>query len=219
MDFSPAAVASPPVENGHARARHGPTAVAPGLGATTTSRPVSALAEAESESKIEPGSCPAPIRPESLHPSLWLGHQLAQHADLGIATGFPALDAQLPGGGWPRRALTELLLPHPGIGELRLLAPSLVGTQHAGRLVMLFDPPAALSATALAQLGFRGRRVARRQHPHPGDPGGPTACGRSSRRSRAVTSARCWPGCRRGCGPSACAACNSPPTPTTARRS
>lgn len=102
----------------------------------------------------EPAHRPAPIRPESLHPSLWLGHQLARYADLGIATGFPALDAQLPGGGWPRRALTELLLPHPGVGELRLLAPSLVGTQRAGRLVMLFDPPAALSATALGQLGF-----------------------------------------------------------------
>ena len=64
------------------------------------------------------------------------------------------LDAQLPGGGWPRRALTELLLPHPGIGEIRLLSPSLVATQQAGRLVMVFDPPAHLSAWALAQLGI-----------------------------------------------------------------
>lgn len=97
---------------------------------------------------------PAPIRPESLHPSLWLGHQLARHADAAVATGFAALDAQLPGAGWPRRALTELLLPHPGIGEIRLVAPSLAAAQRAGRLVMLFDPPAALSAGALAQLGF-----------------------------------------------------------------
>ena len=97
---------------------------------------------------------PPPIRPESLHPSLWLGHQLARHADAAIATGFAALDAQLPGAGWPRRALTELLLPHPGVGEIRLVAPSLAATQRAGRLVMLFDPPATLSASALAQLGF-----------------------------------------------------------------
>ena len=96
----------------------------------------------------------APIRPESLHPSLWLGHQLARHADAAVATGFQVLDAQLPGAGWPRRALTELLLPHPGVGEIRLVAPSLVATQRAGRLVMLFDPPASLSASALAQLGF-----------------------------------------------------------------
>ncbi|MDP3820089.1 MAG: translesion DNA synthesis-associated protein ImuA [Burkholderiales bacterium] len=92
--------------------------------------------------------------PETLHPTLWLGHQLARHADAAVPSGFAVLDAQLPGGGWPRRALTELLLPQPGIGEIRLLCTSLVATQKAGRLVMLFDPPAALSAHALAQLGF-----------------------------------------------------------------
>jgi protein ImuA len=94
------------------------------------------------------------IRPEALHPALWLGRQLARHADVAVSSGFAALDAQLPGAGWPRRALTELLLPHPGVGEIRLLCASLVATQKADRLVMLFDPPAQLSALALAQLGF-----------------------------------------------------------------
>jgi protein ImuA len=95
-----------------------------------------------------------PLRPESFHPALWLGHQLGRHAEAAVPSGFPALDAQLPGGGWPRRGLTELLLPHPGIGEIRLLCASLVATQRADRLVMLFDPPAQLSAAALAQLGL-----------------------------------------------------------------
>ena len=94
------------------------------------------------------------LAPETLHPSLWRGHQLGRQAQNAVPSGFAALDAQLPGGGWPRRALTELLLPHPGVGEIRLLAPSLAATQNAGRLVMLFDPPAALSAWALAPLGF-----------------------------------------------------------------
>jgi protein ImuA len=104
-----------------------------------------------------PAPVPPPepaIRPESLHPSLWLGHQLARHAEAAVPTGFAALDAQLPGAGWPRRALSEVLLPHPGVGEIRLLAPSLVATQKAGRLVMLFDPPSDLSAVALERLGF-----------------------------------------------------------------
>lgn len=101
----------------------------------------------------ESAAAPRTVRPDSLHPALWLGHQLARHADAAVATGFPVLDAQLPGAGWPRRALTELLLPHPGVGEIRLLAPSLVATQKAGRLVMLFDPPAGLSAAALERLG------------------------------------------------------------------
>lgn len=94
------------------------------------------------------------LAPEDLHPALWLGHQLGRARGDGMASGFAALDAQLPGGGWPRRTLTELLLPHPGIGEVRLLAPSLAAAQRSGRLVMLFDPPAQLSAWALAQLGL-----------------------------------------------------------------
>ena len=96
---------------------------------------------------------PAPA-PETLHPSLWLGHQLGRNVEQPVPSGFALLDAQLPGGGWPRKVLTELLLPHPGVGEIRLLAPSLAATQRSGRLVMLFDPPARLSAQALAQLGL-----------------------------------------------------------------
>ena len=96
-----------------------------------------------------------PLRaPETLHPSLWLGHQLGRTGADAVASGFARLDAELPGGGWPRRALAELLLPHVGVGEIRLLAPALVAAQRAGRLVMFFDPPAALAAAALAGLGF-----------------------------------------------------------------
>ncbi len=92
--------------------------------------------------------------PEALHPTLWLGHQLGRDADSALPSGFAALDAQLPGGGWPRRALSELLLPHPGVGEIRLLSPCLARVQREGRLVMLFDPPSGLSAAALTGLGI-----------------------------------------------------------------
>ena len=102
-----------------------------------------------------PAPRPAFLRaPETLHPALWLGHQLGRADAHAQATGFAALDAELPGGGWPRGVLSELLLPHSGVGEMRLLAPALVATQRAGRPVMVFDPPAALSAAALAGLGF-----------------------------------------------------------------
>ena len=97
---------------------------------------------------------PALRAPETLHPALWLGHQLGRSTVHAVATGFPELDAQLPDGGWPRRVLSELLLPHPGVGEIRLLSPPLVAAQRSGRPVMIFDPPAELSAAALAGLGF-----------------------------------------------------------------
>ncbi|MBX3606213.1 MAG: translesion DNA synthesis-associated protein ImuA [Piscinibacter sp.] len=95
-----------------------------------------------------------PLVPEALHPALWFGHQLGHQRGDAQPSGFPALDAELPGGGWPRRVLTELLLARPGVGEIRLLAPALAAAQRRGRLVMLFDPPAALSAWALLQLGL-----------------------------------------------------------------
>jgi len=101
-----------------------------------------------------PPAPPAGAAPEALHPALWLGHQLGRNVERALPSGFAALDAQLPGGGWPRRVLTELLLPHAGVGELRLLGASLAVVQQAGRLVMLFDPPHRLSAWALTELGL-----------------------------------------------------------------
>jgi protein ImuA len=115
-------------------------------------RPISAqVLPGPAQTRARTSPVPAP---ETLHPSLWLGHQLGRNVEQAVSSGFVLLDAQLPGGGWPRKVLTELLLPHPGVGEIRLLAPSLAAAQRSGRLVMLFDPPAHLSAQALAQLGL-----------------------------------------------------------------
>ncbi|MDP3082599.1 MAG: hypothetical protein Q8N44_02745, partial [Rubrivivax sp.] len=62
---------------------------------------------------------------EDLHPALWRAHQVGRQPTATRPTGFAALDAELPGGGWPAGMLSELLLPHPGVGEIRLLAPAL----------------------------------------------------------------------------------------------
>lgn len=79
---------------------------------------------------------------EALHPALWRAHQVGRQRLAVVPSGFPELDAVLPGGGWPAQTLTELLLPHPGLGEMRLLAPALASVQQQHRSVMLFDPPA-----------------------------------------------------------------------------
>src|SRR5690606_40018000 len=52
-----------------------------------------------------------------------------------------ALDARLPHGGWPRRALSELLLPANGVGELALLLPTIARMTAAGGTVVLVAPP------------------------------------------------------------------------------
>ena len=58
------------------------------------------------------------------NPRLWRGRDQAGRT-AGLASGYPELDRHLPGGGWPRESLTEILTEHYGIGELRLLMPAL----------------------------------------------------------------------------------------------
>lgn len=72
-----------------------------------------------------------------------------------LATGFSRLDAELPGGGWPRGALTELLAEHEGIGELGLLLPTLAALTGAGQTVVLIAPPHGALAPAWAAAGIR----------------------------------------------------------------
>lgn len=97
--------------------------------------------------------------PAQLHPALWRAHQLGHARSDTVASGFAELDAELPGAGWPTRALTELLLPHPGVGELRLLAPALAAVQQGGRSLLWFDPPTLPCSWTLAALGIDLRQL------------------------------------------------------------
>ncbi|TRZ91225.1 MAG: translesion DNA synthesis-associated protein ImuA [Rhodocyclaceae bacterium] len=72
-----------------------------------------------------------------------------------LATGFARLDAELPGGGWPRGQLTELLPECSGIGELGLLLPALAALTAAGQTVVLIAPPHCAHAPAWAAAGIR----------------------------------------------------------------
>lgn len=76
-------------------------------------------------------------------------------------TGWVALDDALPNGGWPESALSELLLPLDGVGELRLLWPTLARLSHAhdAGMIALIAPPYLPFATAWANAGVRMRQV------------------------------------------------------------
>jgi protein ImuA len=80
--------------------------------------------------------------PERIHPALWRATQLAQGAARTLPTGHAALSAELPDGGWPLGSLNELLVPHPGIGEIRLLRPALAQLETR-RAIALVQPPHA----------------------------------------------------------------------------
>lgn len=88
----------------------------------------------------------------SLDHLVWRGDRLATPALPGRTTGHPALDAALPGGGWPLAALSELLLPRNGVGELGLLLP-LLSSVPIGRWAACIAPPSLPYAPALAAAG------------------------------------------------------------------
>ena len=90
-----------------------------------------------------------------LHHPVWRGGALAQAAPQAVPTGFGLLDRELPGGGWPAGALTEILCADEGIGELQLVLPALAALSRAGSRVAWLAPPHLPYAPALAAAGVR----------------------------------------------------------------
>jgi len=86
-----------------------------------------------------------------LRPDVWRGEAAAPVP--AVATGFATLDAVLPGGGWPRAALTEVTFPRPGIGELQLFLPALAALSRGDRWVAFIAPPYIPYAPALNAAG------------------------------------------------------------------
>ena len=82
----------------------------------------------------------SPVSSLTAHPLLWRGKQVSHHiATLG--TGYAALDKVLPGNGWPRGAITELLTDTVACGELSLLLPALAQLSQANQWISMIDPP------------------------------------------------------------------------------
>ncbi len=69
-------------------------------------------------------------------------------------TGHPALDARLPGGGWPPASLSEVLLAAPGQGELALVWPTLARLSQEQQTVVLVAPPYLPHAPAWSRAGL-----------------------------------------------------------------
>src|SRR5690606_14965404 len=90
---------------------------------------------------------------------IWRGDRFAATTLPVVASGFSALDRELPGGGWPRGALTELLCDGAGQGELSLLLPALTQLCANGGWLILIAPPHPLHAGALAAAGIPLERL------------------------------------------------------------
>jgi len=72
---------------------------------------------------------------------VWRGGELGSTVTEIIPTGWEVLDAQLPGGGWPRRSITEILAPQPAVIEWRLLGGAIRSVVEARGQVVLVGPP------------------------------------------------------------------------------
>lgn len=84
---------------------------------------------------------------------VWQGHRHHQARFPAESTGYPELDHQLGGQGWPRGALAECLLDTTGIGELQLVLPLIQRTAAAARMVFWVNPPHIPYAPALKREG------------------------------------------------------------------
>ena len=100
-----------------------------------------------------PAAAPATLVSLLAHPSIWRGGDCAPEP-AATPSGFPELDAVLPGQGWPQAALTEVLLAREGIGEIRLMLPALARLQADRRDVVWIAPPHLPYAPALAAAGL-----------------------------------------------------------------
>ena len=96
----------------------------------------------------------------ALGDAVWSADTLGGAPGATLTSGYPALDAVLPGAGWPLDALSELLQP-PGLhAEWRLLLPALVRLQLAspGALVLV-GPPHVPFGPALQAQGLAVQRL------------------------------------------------------------
>jgi len=90
--------------------------------------------------------------------ALWRASQMASLGSAVTSSGIATLDRELPGGGWPRSALIELLLAQPGIGEMQLLRPALTVLARQGRIALL-QPPHAPQVAAWSAWGLPYERL------------------------------------------------------------
>ncbi len=71
-----------------------------------------------------------------------------------VSTGYPELDRELPGGGWPVGTLTEILSGKEGFGELQLVLPAFAALTQRAKRVAWLAPPHLPYAPALAAAGM-----------------------------------------------------------------
>lgn len=106
-------------------------------------------------------AAPSAISPENL-PHVWRAPELARGAERVTGTGHAALDRELPGGGWPRGHLVEIVQASAGRHVWQLLLPALAqAASEEGGPIVVVDPPHLPFAPALRAQGLAPERLLR----------------------------------------------------------
>lgn len=88
------------------------------------------------------------------NPRIWRAKDAGRYMMTGTATGYPELDAILPGCGWPASAIVEMVTPQWGMGELQLLLPVMRTITQQKRWMLWISPPYVPYAPALEHAGI-----------------------------------------------------------------
>jgi len=97
--------------------------------------------------------------PPAVEAAVWRGDSLGQAATAVTSSGWEALDAELPGGGWPLRSVTEVLAAQPAVLEWRLLGPALRRAVASGGQVVVVGPPREPYLPGLLHEGLDERQL------------------------------------------------------------
>jgi len=96
----------------------------------------------------------------ALHAQLWRASHLGSNPRPCVSSGFAALDAELPGGGWPTHGLSEILQNTAAHLEWRLLSPALqalLSEPTQQRPLLLINPPLMPNLPGLQASGLPPR--------------------------------------------------------------
>jgi protein ImuA len=92
-------------------------------------------------------------------PHVWRGRELAQAQEKTIPTGHAALDANLPGRGWPLGNLVEVLQHQAQQHVWQLVGPGLAAVMKQGEPTVLVHPPYQPFGPSLRAQGIPAERL------------------------------------------------------------
>lgn len=116
-------------------------------------------------------------------------------SSLVTATGKPALDELLPGGGWPKGGLVEIMVSDSCVDATTLVIPALVHLGQQGRWISMVTPPHQARSAVFTAPGVNASRLLQ-VNPHPGRSVLWTV--ESMLRSGDCSAVLAWPACETG---------------------